>query len=223
MRLPRRARPLLASAAASLVGLLACGAPEPAPAEPATAPKGSQAPARRPGAPTGTDLGDDPARVVSSDGRIAAARPPAARWSCDERIGEAPAPETTLIRCRVVEPKGAFFFMMVKDYVVPPEEVRPAEGIVEKVLPATYGQLYERHAIVRQEPVVFAGAAGVDLWIEAVHAKVGDVRKRERILTAGEHVLIVSAEGMPGVFDTETAAIDAWFDEAVFATLAKAD
>lgn len=177
------------------------------------------APARRPGAPTGTDLGDDPARVVTSDGRIAASRPPAARWSCEERIGEAPAPETTLIRCRVTAPEGSFFFMMVKDYVVPADQVRTPEGIVEKVLPATYGKLYSRHAIHRREPVVFAGAAGVDIWIEAEHAKVGPIRKRERILTAGEHVLIVSAEGMPGVFDAETATIDAWFDGVVFAAL----
>lgn len=176
------------------------------------------APARRPGATTGTDLGDEPARVVSGNGRIAAARPPAERWNCDERIGEAPAPETTLIKCRLSAP-DRFFFMMVKDYVVPANEVRPPEGIVEKVLPVTYGKLYARHTIGRQEPVIFAGAAGVDVWIEAEHAKVGAVRKRERILTAGEHVLIVSAEGMPEVFDAETAAIDAWFDGVVFAAL----
>ncbi|MCA9657773.1 MAG: hypothetical protein KC486_05475 [Myxococcales bacterium] len=225
MRRRRRARHLLAGVAAPLLGIVACGeaAPtavtaaveveeaKPAEARPA-------APARRPGATTGTDLGDEPARVVSSNGRIAAARPPAERWNCDERIGEAPAPETTLIKCRLSAP-DRFFFMMVKDYVVPANEVRPPEGIVEKVLPVTYGKLYARHTIGRQEPVIFAGAAGVDVWIEAEHAKVGAVRKRERILTAGEHVLIVSAEGMPEVFDAETAAIDAWFDGVVFAAL----
>lgn len=226
MRCRRRARHLLACAAAPLLGLVACGGAETTAATPAVegeaakpAAASPSAPARRPGAPTGTDLGDDPARVVTSNGRISAARPPAARWECEERIGEAPAPETTLIRCRLNASEGRFFFMMVKDYVVPAAEIRSPEGIVEKVLPATYGKLYERHTIGRREPVVFAGAAGVDIWIEAEHAKVGPIRKRERILTAGEHVLIVSAEGMPGVFDAETATIDAWFDGVVFATL----
>lgn len=201
-------RPLAALALA----LTACsGDPTPsAPTSPAAEPP--------PSSPPTADPSPAPERHASSDGKVAAPRPSGDAWECEEKIAGAPEPDTTLIKCRHRD-RTRFFFMMAKDYSVPAAEVRPPEGIVREVLPATYGKLFESHTITRQEPVLYRGAAGIDLWIDAVHASIGPIRKRERVLTRGEHVFIISAEGMPEVFDGESAAIDAWFAGADFANL----
>lgn len=198
--------------AALALALAACSG-DPTPPAPTTA--DAEPP---PSSPPAADPSPAQERHASSDGKVAAPRPSGDAWECEEKIAGAPDPDTTLIKCRHRD-RARFFFMMAKDYAVPPDEVRTPEGIVRDVLPTTYGKLFERHTITRQEPVLHRGAAGVDLWIDAVHATIGPVRKRERVLTRGEHVFIISAEGMPEVFDGEGATIDAWFAGADFANL----
>lgn len=186
---------------------------EAAPAS-ATAEKAPDAP--KPGADADKD-----GRFTSSDGLVSAPRPRGEGWECEERVARPPDPETTLIKCRQTTP-GRFFFFMAKDYAVPEEQIRRPEGIVREVLPRTYDKLYESYTFTREEPVLVAGNAGIDLWIDAVHAKTGPIRKRERVLTQGQHVFILSAEGLPPDYEAEEAAIDAWLTGAAFKNLTEA-
>lgn len=151
------------------------------------------------------------ALFTSSDGLVAAPRPPGDGWECLEQS----TAEATLIKCRQVDP-SRFFFLMAKDYSVPPDQVRSPEDLVMTVFPATYQKLFTAHTITEAHAVTHAGAPGHEAWIDAAHASAGQIRKRERVITRGHRVFVLSAEGTPAVFDAEAAATEAWFSGARF-------
>lgn len=186
-------------------------APARAPAE-APVPAEKPAPAERP-----TMLAE---MYTSSDGLVAAPRPGGSAWECLEQVASEPGQEATLIKCRHVD-RGRFFFLMAKDYSVPASEVKTPDELANAVFPATYKKLFERHEVVESKAMMHAGYPAQEVRVEAVHASMGPIRKRERVMTAGNHVFILSAEGKPDVYDAEYPAIEAWFAGARFKNLTK--
>lgn len=168
-----------------------------------------------PAAPSGPAAAADPALFASKDGLVAAPRPAGDGWECVEQTATEPGQEATLIKCRYTD-RTRFFFLLAKDYVVPPDQVRSAEQLATDVFPATYQQLFQKFEVVESKPTTRAGGPGHELRISAVHASMGEIRKRELVQTAGNHVFVVSAEGLPAVFDAEASAIEAWFAGARF-------
>lgn len=157
---------------------------------------------------------------TSSDGLVAAPRPEGSAWECLEQVASEPGQEATLIKCRHVD-RGRFFFLMAKDYSVPASEVKTPDELANGVFPATYKKLFERHEVVESKAMMHAGFPAQEVRVEAVHASMGPIRKRERVMTAGNHVFILSAEGKPDVYDAEYPAIEAWFAGARFKNLTK--
>ncbi len=155
---------------------------------------------------------------TSQDGLVAAPRPPGDGWECVEQVVNEPGQEATLIKCRHTD-RTRFFFLMAKDYVVPAEQVRSVEELSTAVFPATYQKLFQSHVITEARAATHAGAPAYDSWIEAVHASMGPIRKRERVITRGTHVFVISAEGMPAAYEAEGAAMEAWFSGARFKNL----
>lgn len=155
-------------------------------------------------------------RYASSNGQISAPRPAGDDWECVEQISEDPV--AALIKCRQRE-RGRFFFMMAKEYQVPAAEVRSLDGIIGEVLPQTYAKLFTSYKITRDEPTMVGSVPARDLWIEAEHASMGSIRKRERMMIQGERVFVVSAEGLATLFDGFAPAIDAWFAGVTFTNL----
>ena len=155
---------------------------------------------------------------TSADGLVAAPRPVGDGWDCVEQTGGEPGQEATLIKCRHVD-RARFFFVMAKDYAVPADQVRTAEELATRVFPTTYQKLFQSHEIREVGPVSHAGVPAYELHMDAVHASVGAIRKRERVLTRGNHVFVLSAEGLPDVFADESATIEAWFTGARFKNL----
>ena len=51
------------------------------------------------------------------------------------------------------------------------------------------------------------------------HAKLGPIRKFERVVCVGTHVLVCSVEGKPETFARMTSAIDRWFGGVKFAAI----
>ena len=171
-------------------------APDPAPKTPTTSPPAE--------------------RYASSNGQISAPRPAGDTWECIEQISEDPV--AALIKCRQRE-RDRFFFMMAKEYEVPADEVRSLDGIISQVLPQTYGKIFSSYKITRDEPTMIGSVPARDLWIEAEHASMGSIRKRERMMVQGERVFVVSAEGLATLFDGFAPAIDAWFQGVTFTNL----
>lgn len=195
-------------------------APEPAsqPSAPATATAPTAAPTAAPTTPPAVPTAPTTPsadRFTSSDGLVGAPRPSGDGWECVEQTATDPGQEATLIKCRHTD-RSRFFFLMAKDYSVPPEQVRPAEELATQVFPATYQKLFQSHQIRGSKPVDHAGVPAHELDIEAVHASMGPIRKRERVFIKGTHVFVISAEGKPEEFDAEAAAITAWFAGAAF-------
>lgn len=160
----------------------------------------------------------DAAMFVSQDGLVAAPRPPGDGWECIEQTADDPGQEVTLIKCRHTD-RERFFFLMAKDYAVPAGQVRSIEELATAVFPATYQKLFQSHAITEARATTHAGAPAYDSWIEAVHATMGPIRKRERVIVRGTHVFVISAEGTPEAYDGEAAATEAWFAGARFKNL----
>jgi hypothetical protein len=158
------------------------------------------------------------ALFASKDGLVAAPRPSGDGWECVEQTGGEPGQETTLIKCRRTD-RTRFFFLLAKDYAVPPEQVRSAEQLATDVFPTTYQKLFQKFEVTESKPATRADKPGHELRISATHASMGEIRKREFVQTAGNHVFVVSAEGLPEVFDAESSAIEAWFAGARFKNL----
>lgn len=165
--------------------------------------------------PTSPPVEEDP-RYSSADGSLSAPQPTGDEWECLEQTSN--DPPATLIKCRQRD-RARFFFMMAKEYSVPAEEVRSLDGIISEVLPQTYAKLFDSYKITRDEPTMVGKVGARDLWIDAEHASMGSIRKRERLIVQGERVFVVSAEGLRAVFDELAPAVDRWFTGATFSHL----
>ncbi|PCC74270.1 hypothetical protein [Nannocystis exedens] len=158
-------------------------------------------------------------RAVRQQGRPGRGpRPAGDGWECVEQTATEPGQEATLIKCRRTD-RARFFFLLAKDYVVPPDQVRSPEQLATDVFPATYQKLFQKFEVTESKATTRAGKPGHELRISATHASMGEIRKRELVQTAGNHVFVVSAEGLPDVFDAESSAIEAWFAGAQFKNL----
>jgi len=156
---------------------------------------------------------------VSSDGLVRTQRPVGDAWECLEQMSSPPKPAITLIKCRQRD-SARFFFLMMKDYQVDPGAQIPVDEIIRDILPGTYDDLFESFTITRTTDITHQGVVGRELTIVAKHAALGTIHKRERFFVRGDHVLVVSAEGLPPLFDTFAAQIDAWILGADFLNLA---
>lgn len=155
-----------------------------------------------------------PDMFTSTDGQVAAPRPAGDGWDCVEQAADG----ATLIKCRRTD-RSKFFFVMAKDYVVPADQVRTAEALATVVFPTTYQQLFTSHEIRESRAVDHAGEPAHEVSLDAVHASMGKIRKRERVIVQDDHVFVISAEGLPEAFDAEAATTEAWFAGARFARL----
>ena len=200
-----------------VVLLAACDRSAEPEAAPATPPATSPLPMPEPSA-NEPPLAPAADMFTSADGLVAAPRPSGDGWECVEQTASEPGNEATLIKCRHTDSER-FFFLMAKDYAVPADQVRSAEELAAHVFPTTYQKLFQSHEVRESKAVDHAGKPAYELRIEAVHASMGPIRKHERVITQGNHVFVLSAEGKPEVFDGEAAAIAAWFSGARFKNL----
>ncbi len=154
----------------------------------------------------------------SLDGLVRAPHPEGEDWQCLEQSARPPKPPATLIKCRQTDPER-FFFLMAKDYEVAPAERLPVDAIVRDVLPLTYAKLFENHTISEVKAIEHQGVEGLSLTLDAVHETLGQIHKREHLFVRGNHVLVISVEGSPELFDLFAADIDAWMHGVTFLNL----
>lgn len=156
---------------------------------------------------------------ASRNQAIAVPLPEPPDWSIDEQAGVTQGANTvTMVKIRRTAP-GEFFFLLAKEYTVDPPSVLPPETLVREVFAGQYRKVFEA---VRQDFIetrTVDGVTWVQSFLQMHHARLGLLAKVERVTCAGNHVLIVSAEGaqedMRRLFSTATA----WMDGVRFATL----
>jgi hypothetical protein len=177
---------------------------EPQPSRPAPAPESFE------------PLVPAPGRVLSDDGRIAAAEPEGPGWEClEERHGEAQAAAVAL-RCRRENPRE-LLFLAAKTHRQPVDQRTDAQMLLMTLYRADNQAFFDRVEYLRDGPVELAGTWGWEAELVAEHERLGEVRKRERVAIVGDRIFAVSAEGKPELWAKHLDVIDRWFAEVEFA------
>lgn len=165
-------------------------------------------------------LAAGPGRVLSADGRIAAPEPEGPGWEClEESHGEAQAAAVAL-RCRRENPRE-FLFLAAKTHRQPPDQRTDAHTLLMTLYRADNEAFFNRVEYLRDGPAELAGGHGWEAELEAEHARLGVIRKRERVAIIGSRVYAISAEGKPELWDRHADAIERWFAAVEFAVSSK--
>lgn len=157
--------------------------------------------------------------VTTSDGLISVTPPAGPEWEVEARALDMPGEgHASLIKCRRAV-AGEFFFMVAKDYTVPPEQVLPPERLLREVYASDYARMFDQVKVDVIQPRVVDGREWWEAGFQLVHARLGSIVKLERVTCAGEHVLVVSGEGAPDAMRAHFATLSAWLDGTRFASL----
>lgn len=161
-------------------------------------------------------LAAEPGRFVSGDGRISVPLPPGEGWEClEESHGEAEA-AAVAVRCRRQNPRE-FMFFAAKTHRQPVDQRVDAETVLMSLYRADNEAFFDTVEYQRDGPATLAGARGWESELAATHARLGKIRKRERLAIVGDRVFAISAEGQPALWDAHAEALEAWFADVRFA------
>lgn len=161
-------------------------------------------------------LAPAPGRVVSADGRIAGPEPDGPGWEClEERHGDAEAAAVAL-RCRRENPRE-FLFLAAKTHRQPVDQRTDARLLLMTLYRADNEAFFDRVEYLRDGPIELAGTQGWEAELEAEHARLGVIRKRERVAIVGDRIFAISAEGKPELWTQHLDAIERWFAGVEFA------
>ena len=154
----------------------------------------------------------------TKDGRIKAQKPPGPGWECVDQQASQGNSEARYVKCRRSAP-GEFFFLMAKEYTVPQGSRLSAKVLCTQEYKKHYEKRFSKVRYKRSGPATLAGIQGYEAELEASHAKVGDIRKLERVAVQGSRVLLVSAEGRLADYAKLEQEIEEWFSATRFAPL----
>ena len=161
-------------------------------------------------------LAPSPGRFLDARGRIGAPIPEGPGWEClEDSHGEAEA-AAIAVRCRREDPRE-FLFFAAKTHRQPRDQRVDPQTVLMSLYRADNEAFFETVEYVRDQPASVAGAQGWEAELVATHARIGEVRKRERLAIVGDRVFAISAEGAPDLWARHAAEIDAWFAGVEFA------
>ncbi|PRQ00032.1 hypothetical protein ENSA5_28460 [Enhygromyxa salina] len=208
MVLSRRAASLLC------VGLLACK-PSAGEAETESATK-SGGPTPEASAASFVPLEPGPGRFVSANKRVAVPTPTGEGWEClEEEHGDDQAAAVAL-RCRREDPRE-FLFVAAKTHRQPVDQRTDAHTVLMSLYRADNEAFFDHVEYTSDHAVTLAGAPGWEAELVAEHARLGTIRKRERLAIVGDRVFAISAEGAPALWDAHAEEIERWFANVEFA------
>lgn len=158
----------------------------------------------------------EPGRFVSADGRVSVPLPAGDGWEClEETHGDGPA-AALAVRCRRADP-SQFLFVAAKTHRQPADQRVDAETLLMTLYRADNEAFFESVEYVSNGPTSVAGAPGWESELEATHARLGTIHKRERVAIVGDRVFAISAEGGTSLWRAHAPVLDDWFDEVRFA------
>jgi hypothetical protein len=164
-----------------------------------------------------------PDEQATEDGLVVVPRPAGSGWLLEHQAGvQGGGVITTLVKCKRVV-AGEFFFMLAKDYVVAPDQVCPAEQLVQEIYRRNYERMFTQVHYASVNPVQHGGRTWIQAAMEMVHPARGRLAKMERVCVEGVHVCLVSAEGAQTDVRTFWPDAQRWLDGVRFRSLALAD
>ena len=154
----------------------------------------------------------------SGDGSVTVQRPPGGSWDCIQSRQKQSDSVLTTVKCRRNGP-GEFFFLTARDYQMNDPVGRSAQELSEAVYQRSYEALYSRVKYLARGAVKHHGRDAYDVKFDAQHDRLGAIRKVERVVVEGKHIIILSGEGHRDLFDQLQEAIDNWFATTQFSAL----
>jgi hypothetical protein len=155
---------------------------------------------------------------ASADGSITVVRPEGAGWECLQSRQKQEGSVLTTVKCRREDPSD-FFVLTAKDYTLDAPESRSAEELANGPYKRSYQQLYTSVKYNRGVAVKHQGRNAFDVKFDANHDRLGPIRKVERVIVEGPHVIVLSGEGNRDTFEDRQSLIEAWFANAQFRSL----
>jgi hypothetical protein len=152
--------------------------------------------------------------VTTKDGLITIPRLAEGAWEPKEQA----ASGASLIKLRSTV-DGEFYFLMAKEYTVKAEDVASAEKLSKEIYKGSHEKFFKKVTYKRNEKVTWQGHEGWEAELDAVHEKMGDIHKVERVFVDGTHVFVVSGEGRPKDCETHEKDRKTFFDEVVWKSL----
>lgn len=159
-----------------------------------------------------------PSTITSKGGLVTVSRPKGEGWKCKQKQTSKGDQSVSLVFCRRADRKN-FFFMLAKDYTVPPKQNTTAKRLATEIFPQNYSRFFLGHNILKSAPCSHQNTVGHETELTAHHPRRNEVKKVERVFTKGNHVIILSAEGIPSAYaQWKQTALD-WFAGARFKSL----
>lgn len=155
---------------------------------------------------------------ATQDGLITVQHPAGDGWDCLRSRQRQDDSVLTTIKCRRSSP-AEFFFLTARDYLLNDESLRNAKELSEGVYRRSYEALYSRVKYVSQNSVKHFGRDAYDVKFDAQHDRLGSIRKVERVIVEGRHILILSAEGSREIFEQMLPVVERWFSTTRFRAL----
>lgn len=157
-----------------------------------------------------------PGRFLDARGRISVPIPIGDGWEClEDQHGEGEA-AAIAVRCRRADPRE-FLFFAAKTHRQPRDQRTDAETVLMSLVRAENEAFFERVEYLSSHGATLAGAPGWESELLAVHARLGEIRKRERLAIVGDRIVAISAEGSPSLWEQHREHIERWFAEVEFA------
>lgn len=161
---------------------------------------------------------EDTTLLQTPDAWVAAPWLQGPAWECRATQEPAKGQAIAMVKCSSKGPDD-FFFLVAKDYTVPASSTLSAESLATNVFARQYRQMFRDVQFTRSAAITHSGHPGWENAFDAVSESRGSIRKLERVLVSGNHVLILSAEGNPEDVSSHQAETALWFMDSRFANL----
>ncbi|KIG18881.1 hypothetical protein DB30_07217 [Enhygromyxa salina] len=167
-------------------------------------------------APAPTPLTPKPGRLVDAKGQVSVLIPEQPGWECLEEAHGQQQATAVALRCRRQD-RHEFLFLSAKASRQPPEQRTDAQTVLMSLYRADNEAFFQRVEYLDDHAATVAGAQGWEAELVAEHARLGSIRKRERLAIIGDRLFAISAEGAPEQWAAHEAEIERWFATVEFA------
>jgi hypothetical protein len=161
--------------------------------------------------------------VASEDGLVCVPVPRGPGWVCERRRAEVSVGRVTFVKWRR-ERARELCFLAARDYEVPRAAVRRLEELAPSVLRYEDDPAYAAVSCRSSGFVEHRGHLAYEVVLGALRS-VGArrprrrVRRVDRVLTVGNHVLVLTAEGSSAELERHASELELFFAQTRFAEL----
>jgi hypothetical protein len=157
--------------------------------------------------------------LIDAERLIKAPAPQTSGWECFQQQKIVSRTRETLVQCWRRSSPEDFVLVLAKDYSVPPGDVLSAETLARGIYKRNNEEAFQDVHYTRQASVNHRGHPAFESELDAVHQEAGKIHKRELVMVAGSHVLLLDVEGNAAALSRQQRFADDWFARVDFGSL----